>query len=69
MINKISSAFTILLMLTATVFASDLTGSLRSNQPIKIKSDELSTDTANRTATFVGKVSARQGTSQSIPKS
>lgn len=61
MINKISSAIAILLALTATVLASGLSGGLRSNQPIKIKSDELLTDTANRTATFVGKVSARQG--------
>nr|WP_279342475.1 lipopolysaccharide transport periplasmic protein LptA [Geotalea sp. SG265] len=34
---------------------------MKSNQPIKIKSNELFTDTAGRTATFVGKVAARQG--------
>ncbi|HEX9024795.1 MAG TPA: lipopolysaccharide transport periplasmic protein LptA [Geobacteraceae bacterium] len=33
----------------------------RNDQPIQIKSSELTTDTANRTATFSGKVSARQG--------
>jgi lipopolysaccharide export system protein LptA len=33
----------------------------RNNQPIQIKSSDLATDTANRTATFTGKVSARQG--------
>lgn len=32
-----------------------------SSQPINIKSNELFTDTERRTATFVGKVSARQG--------
>jgi lipopolysaccharide export system protein LptA len=48
-------------MLTGTVAASTPAASLRSSQPIKIKSNELLTDTANRTATFVGKVTARQG--------
>lgn len=32
-----------------------------SSEPIKIKSDELQTDTKGRTATFAGKVVARQG--------
>jgi lipopolysaccharide export system protein LptA len=32
-----------------------------SSEPIKIKSDELQTDTKARTATFTGKVVARQG--------
>ena len=36
-------------------------GEERSNQPIQIKSDELSTDSVARTATFKGKVVARQG--------
>ncbi len=33
----------------------------RSSQPIQIKSDELYTDTVHKTATFVGRVTARQG--------
>jgi lipopolysaccharide export system protein LptA len=33
----------------------------RNSLPIQIKSNELVTDNANRTATFSGKVSARQG--------
>jgi len=33
----------------------------RSGQPIKLKANELYTDSNNRTATFVGNVSARQG--------
>ncbi len=33
----------------------------RSNLPIQIKSSELQTDNAARTATFIGTVSARQG--------
>ena len=33
----------------------------RNNLPIQIKSNELQTDNASRTATFIGKVSARQG--------
>lgn len=48
-------------LLVATVFAAGVPGGLKSNEAIKIKSNELFTDTANRTATFVGKVSARQG--------
>jgi lipopolysaccharide export system protein LptA len=36
-------------------------GGDRPGQPIQIKSNELSTDSAGRTATFTGKVSARQG--------
>ena len=33
----------------------------RNSLPIQIKSNELLTDNASRTATFIGKVSARQG--------
>ena len=33
---------------------------VRGDEPIQIKSNELSTDSSNRTATFVGKVVARQ---------
>ena len=40
----------------------DATPSLERNEnPIYIKSDQLLTDTKNRTATFSGKVTARQG--------
>ena len=34
---------------------------LRSNEPIQIKSNELQTDNKARTATFIGKVIAKQG--------
>jgi lipopolysaccharide export system protein LptA len=34
---------------------------VRNNQPIKLKSDHLATDTSNRTATFTGRVVAQQG--------
>ena len=37
------------------------TSNSNGSQPIYIKSNELSTDSNNRTATFSGKVSARQG--------
>jgi len=33
----------------------------RNKSPIQIKADELVTDNSTRTATFIGKVSARQG--------
>lgn len=36
-------------------------GGDRSSLPIQLKADELFTDSTNRTATFVGRVSARQG--------
>lgn len=35
--------------------------SVRGDQPIQIKADELSTDNAQKTATFSGNVTARQG--------
>jgi lipopolysaccharide export system protein LptA len=34
---------------------------VRNSQPIQLKSDRLATDTANKTATFSGRVVARQG--------
>lgn len=55
------SFFSIALAVAATTFAATGTAGLRNSQPIKIKSDELVTDTSKRTATFSGKVSARQG--------
>ncbi len=48
------------LLLFAVCSAQAATGE-RSNLPIQIKSNELLTDNAARTATFIGKVSARQG--------
>lgn len=55
---------TIMFLLTAlcsvTAIASGAGGG-RSVQPIQVKSDELSTDTVRKTATFVGRVTARQG--------
>ncbi len=44
-----------------TLCAAQSAGGDRSSQPIQIKSNELSTDGTNRTATFTGKVSAWQG--------
>ena len=43
------------------MIAADVGSGERNNQPIQIKSNELTTDSAKRTATFIGKVSARQG--------
>lgn len=43
-------------------FAAQKPAALQSSsEPIRIKSDELQTDTKGRTATFTGKVVARQG--------
>jgi lipopolysaccharide export system protein LptA len=54
----------ILLLLTVlcsgTAVAAGADGN-RAVQPIQIKSDELYTDTVRKTATFVGRVTARQG--------
>jgi lipopolysaccharide export system protein LptA len=49
------------LIFAAGLYAAEVAGGERNNQPIQIKSSELTTDSANRTATFTGKVSARQG--------
>jgi len=51
------------LLLTGLAFGSPSVPSLpdRNENPIYIKSDQLLTDTKNRTATFSGKVTARQG--------
>lgn len=55
----------ILIIIASLAFAGGLFaaegGGERINQPIQIKSNELATDSARRTATFTGKVSARQG--------
>ena len=52
-----------LLLLTGGAFGSPAeTPKLGSNdEPIHIKSNQLLTDTKNRTASFIGKVTARQG--------
>jgi len=61
MIARLIIAILLSLLLACAVSAADITGSDRKNQPIQIKSNALSTDSANRTAIFTGKVSARQG--------
>lgn len=48
-------------LIVATVNAAGLTGVERNKQSIKIKSNELATDTGKRTSVFSGNVSARQG--------
>ncbi len=53
--------FFIFLLLASGVHAATGTTAERNEQPIQIKSTELTTDNANKTATFTGKVSARQG--------
>lgn len=57
-----SGIFTVVvcLLLFGGASAAEFSGE-RSKQPIQIKSNELSTDSSSRTATFIGKVSARQG--------
>jgi len=49
------------LLTVATANAAGLTGAERNKQPMKIKSNELATDTNKRTSVFSGNVSARQG--------
>jgi len=51
----------ICLIVTGGLYTTGMAAEERNNQPIQIKSSDLATDTANRTATFTGKVSARQG--------
>jgi lipopolysaccharide export system protein LptA len=61
MIRK-SACFTLaLLSITALLFAEAKLPASRSNEPIKIKSDQLVTDNARKMATFTGNVAARQG--------
>jgi len=60
-IIKCILAIVLSLTLAGVVLAAGKSGGDRNAQPIKIKSNELFTDNNNRTATFVGKVSARQG--------
>ncbi|HLO26540.1 MAG TPA: lipopolysaccharide transport periplasmic protein LptA [Geobacteraceae bacterium] len=49
------------LLFSAGLCAAQAATGERNNLPIQIKSTELLTDNAARTATFTGKVSARQG--------
>lgn len=61
--DNMPRTFLVLLLFLAFVVpasAAPQTGE-RGRQPITIKSNELSTDSKNRTATFIGKVTARQG--------
>ncbi len=51
----------IFILLAGGVYAAKGATESRNDQPIQIKSNELTTDNANKTATFTGKVSARQG--------
>ena len=57
MIRKFHLASLALLLLGSAAFAAPLTG----KEPLKIKSDTLQADNEKKTATFEGKVVARQG--------
>lgn len=48
-------------MLTVSLCTAQAATGDRNSLPIQIKANELLTDSAARTATFIGKVSARQG--------
>jgi lipopolysaccharide export system protein LptA len=54
-------AIVVCLIVFGGSYTSGIAAGERNNQPIQIKSSALATDSANRTATFTGKVSARQG--------
>jgi lipopolysaccharide export system protein LptA len=60
-IKRCTVAITLCLAFAAMALAAGKVGDDRNAQPIKIKANELVTDNNNRTSTFVGKVSARQG--------
>lgn len=53
--------FVLCLASAGGVIAADVGSGERNKQPIQIKSNALTTDSAKRTATFTGKVVARQG--------
>lgn len=61
MIRRCTVAMILCLFFAAMALAAGYAGDDRNAQPIKIKANELVTDNNNRTSTFVGKVSARQG--------
>lgn len=58
---RILTVMLLLLTSLAVVNAAPLQKGVRQDQPITIKSNELSSDSKSRTATFSGKVVARQG--------
>lgn len=58
--KRLLFAFLLLFVLGGSALAAPPAGE-RGKEPITIKSNELSTDSKNRTATFTGKVTARQG--------
>ena len=60
MMARLVLSILISLLFACVVSAADKTGSDRKNQPIQIKSNSLFTDNDSSTATFTGKVSARQ---------
>jgi lipopolysaccharide export system protein LptA len=61
MTKRLLSALLLCIAFAGTLPAADSVGKGREDQPIQIKSNELVSDTAARTATFIGKVVARQG--------
>jgi lipopolysaccharide export system protein LptA len=61
MTKRFFFAFLLCLVCAGTLFAVEEAKDARANQPIQIKSNELVTDSTARTATFIGKVVARQG--------
>ena len=56
-----ASTLLLSLMLAASVCSAAESGQSRTGLPIELKADELFSDSNSRTATFTGKVSARQG--------
>lgn len=61
MMKRLLSAILLCIAFAGSLPAADGVGAGRGDQPIQIKSNELFTDSAAGTATFVGKVVARQG--------
>jgi lipopolysaccharide export system protein LptA len=59
--KKILCFVCIYMMLFSSIVAAAGAGGTRDGQPITVKSNELQADTKNRTATFLGKVVAKQG--------
>ncbi len=60
---RISLVFVGIILFCTTILAAQEPPKLieRSDEPIHIKADQLQTDTKQSTATFIGKVTARQG--------
>ena len=58
--NGFAGTCLLILVVSCAVYAEAAPGD-RNNLPIQIKSNELVSDSASKTATFVGKVVARQG--------